>query len=67
MRLATYAIFDTGNLVVSFDEEDAAYDALDRIAREDDAATERLVLVAFDDAGRPVDDCVPGERIAHRV
>lgn len=32
----TYAIFDTGNLVASFDEEDAAHEALDRIAREDE-------------------------------
>ena len=63
----TYSIFDTGNLVASFDEEPAAQEALDRIARQDEAAGERLVLVAFDDDGRPVDDCVPGERIAHRV
>jgi hypothetical protein len=63
----TYAIFDTGNLVASFDEEDAAPEALDRIAREDEGAEARIVLVAFDDSGRAVDDCVPGERIAHRV
>jgi hypothetical protein len=58
-----YSIFDTGNLVVSFDREDAAYEALARLARED--TSDRLLLVAFDDDGNTIAECVPGERIAH--
>lgn len=60
----TYSIFDMGNLVVSFDREDAAYEALERIAREGIGAGDRLLLVAFDERGNAVSDCVPGERIA---
>lgn len=60
----TYSIFDNGNLVASFLVKDEAYVALERIAREDPAARERIVLFAFDDDGNVVDDCVPGERIA---
>ena len=63
----TYSIFDTGNLVVSFDREDSAYEALDRFVREAPEAEDRLLLVAFDDEGNAVDDCAPGERIAHAV
>lgn len=59
----TYSIFDTGNLVASFDREDTAAEALRRLA-EDPEAADRLLLVAFDDAGNPVADCGPGERIA---
>jgi fructoselysine-6-P-deglycase FrlB-like protein len=61
----TYSIFDTGNLVVSFDREDAAYEALERLAHEAPDAGDRLLLVAFDDEGNAVADCVPGARIAH--
>jgi hypothetical protein len=60
----TYSIFDNGNLVVSFDEEQAAYDALERLAREAPAGAENLLLVAFDDRGNAISDCAPGERIA---
>ncbi len=60
----TYSIFDTGNLVVSFEQEDAAYDAMNRIVRDDPASGDRLLLVAYDAQGRAVADCVPGERIA---
>ena len=59
----TYSIFDDGNLVASFDREDAATAALERIAADDAAASDRLVLVAFDDDGNAIADCVPGERI----
>lgn len=59
----TYSIFDDGNLVASFDREDAATEALERIAKEDAASSDRLLLVAFDDEGKPVADCIPGERI----
>jgi hypothetical protein len=63
----TYSIFDTGNLVVSFDREDDAYAALERFAQEAPEAGDRLLLVAFDAEGNAVDDCVPGERIARAV
>jgi hypothetical protein len=58
-----YSIFDTGNLVVSLDRESDAYEALARLARED--TSDRLLLVAFDDDGNTIAECVPGERIAH--
>lgn len=64
-KAMTYSIFDNGNLVVSFDREDEAHAALERIVRDDAAARDRIVLFAFDDDGNVVDDCVPGQRIAH--
>jgi hypothetical protein len=57
----TYSIFDTGNLVVSFEREDEAQDALRRIAHHDPRAADDLLLVAFDDTGRVVSECVVGE------
>lgn len=59
----TYSIFDAGNLVVSFGREDEAYEALERLAGENQDAADDLLLVAFDDAGNAVADCAPGERI----
>lgn len=60
----TYSIFDNGNLVVSFDREDEAHEALERLAGgENLEAADGLLLVAFDDAGHAVADCAPGERI----
>jgi len=59
----TYSIFDAGNLVVSFEREDAAHDALERMVREGADAESRLVLIAFDDDGNVVSDRVPGEHI----
>lgn len=63
MGLVTYSIFDTGSLVVSFDREDEAHDALERLAGNDAHVRGSLLLVAFDDAGNAVADCAPGERI----
>jgi hypothetical protein len=60
----TYSIFDNGDLVVSFDREDVAYDAFVRIAAENPQASAELLLVAFDEDGRMFDDCVPGTRLA---
>jgi hypothetical protein len=59
----TYSIFDAGNLVVSFDRADEAQAAFDRIAREDPAAHDRLLLVAFDDDGKALGDYAPGDRL----
>lgn len=50
----TYSIFDTGNLVVSFDREDEAREAFARLAHE--SAADDLVMFTFDDAGRVVDE-----------
>lgn len=63
MMVVTYSIFDAGNLVASFDREDEAYAALERLAAASGAAADGLLLVAFDDAGNAVADCAPGERI----
>jgi hypothetical protein len=59
----TYSIFDAGNLVASFDRDDEAYAALERLAAASDDARDALLLVAFDDAGNVIADCAPGERI----
>lgn len=59
----TYSIFDTSNLVASFDQADAAQEAFERMARENAAAQDRLLLFAFDDTGNAVADYAPGDRI----
>lgn len=62
----TYSIFDNGNLVVSFDRQDEAHDALERIATTNPEACDDLLLVAFDEDGRVVDDCAPdAARLTH--
>lgn len=61
----TYSILDSGNLVASFDEVDAAHEALERLAAVSPDARERLLLVAMNADGEIVADCVPGERVAH--
>lgn len=60
----TYSILDTGNLVTSFRDEDAAWDAMDRLTESDPDATERLLMIVADDAGNMVADYAPGERVA---
>jgi hypothetical protein len=62
----TYAILDNGNLVVSFDRANDAREAFERLVAENAEANDGLLLVAFDDAGRVVDDCVPGARLTRR-
>lgn len=64
MVVVPYSIFDAGSLVASFDREDVAYDALERLAVASPEARDGLIVVAFDDAGNVVADCAPGERIA---
>jgi hypothetical protein len=59
----TYSIFDAGNLVTSFDREDEAHEAFERLAHENAETSDGLLLVAFDDAGDIVADCIPGGRI----
>jgi hypothetical protein len=55
----TYSIFDAGNLVVSFDRDDEAHEALGRLARENAEAADGLLLVAFDRASKVVADALP--------
>jgi hypothetical protein len=59
----TYSIFDDGNLVASFEIEDEAQAALDRLAADEAQSSETLMLVAFDDDGNAVADCAPGESL----
>lgn len=63
MTVVTYSIFDSGNLVASFERDDEAYKALERLAVASVEAREALLLVAFDEAGNVIAECVPGERI----
>ena len=60
----TFSIFESGNLVVSFDEEAAAQAALERIAEEAPDSADLLLLVAFDDEGKVVGEAMPGQHIA---
>jgi hypothetical protein len=60
----TYSIFDSGNLVVSYDEPEAAQEALTRLAAAERGGADRLLLIAFDDDGHVVDEFAPGEHIA---
>lgn len=57
--LMTYSMLESGNLVVSYDDGDAARAALTRIAAETPDATECLLLVAFDDDGQLVAEVAP--------
>jgi hypothetical protein len=54
-----YAIFDsTGNLVESFEDEQAARKALDRIADAEPEAAEHVALFVYGEDGMPVGDPV---------
>lgn len=57
-----FVIFDDGNLVESFDDDNEAMKALSELAAVPEAEP-RLVLVAFDESGEPIADCIPGERL----
>lgn len=63
----TYAILDNGNLVDSFDQEDLAVVALDRLATAGSEVAQRLLLVTFDDHENVVADRVPDERIGQHA
>ena len=60
----TYAIFDAGNLVISFEGEEDAYRALERLAEESPDSSGGLLVVVFDAAGNAIANRAPGERIA---
>ncbi|MEJ7797447.1 MAG: hypothetical protein WKF42_03035 [Solirubrobacteraceae bacterium] len=63
----TYSILDNGNVVASFDQEDLAVAALDRLANASPEIAERLLLVIFDEHGHVVADRVPGERVSQHA
>lgn len=59
----TFSILDSGNLVASFDQVDAAQAALERLAAANADSSERLLLVEFGADGEIVGDYAPGERV----
>jgi hypothetical protein len=59
----TFSIFDSGNLVASYDDERAAMEALTQLAHDDPESADELVLVTFDDLGELVGDPVPGSSV----
>ncbi len=61
----TFSILDSGNLVASFDQVDAAHEALERLAAANADASERLLLVEHGAGGEIVADYAPGERVPH--
>ncbi len=62
----TFSIFDGGNLVASYDEEEAAIDALTQLVHDDPKSAEDVVLLTFDDRGEPVGEPVLGSSIRAR-
>ncbi len=57
-----FSIFDSGNLVVSYDDEDEAMKALAELAKDPEAES-KLLLMAFDATGDVVTTAIPGERL----
>ncbi|WP_027007816.1 hypothetical protein [Conexibacter woesei] len=60
----TFSIFDTGNLIATFTDAPTALTTLNRLAADSPETSERLLLVAFDASGNPIDDCLPGGHLA---
>jgi hypothetical protein len=62
----TFSIFDTGNLLASYDDEQVALDALTQLVSDDPESAAEIVLVRFDDLGEPVGDPVVGSSVLPR-
>lgn len=61
-----YVILDsTANLVDSFDREDEARAALEKIAREDPDSADEYALLTYDDHGHPVGAAIVAADLAH--
>jgi len=59
----TFSIFDSGNLIVSSEDERESVDAFKRLAAEaPDGRRDRYQLIGFDDAGEVVFDRAPATR-----
>jgi hypothetical protein len=59
----TFSIFDSGNLVASYNDEQAAIEALTQLVHDDPESAEDVVLVTFDDLGEPAGDPVTGSSV----
>ena len=56
----TFSIFDSGNLVRSFEDESEIWKAFERLAAEaPDSERDRYRLFAFDSVGNVIFDCAP--------
>jgi hypothetical protein len=54
-----YVIMDsTANLVDSFDQQDEARAALERIVRQDPEAADEYAIITYGDDGRPVGNAI---------
>jgi hypothetical protein len=57
--MSQYVILDsTANLVESFDDEQEARLALEKILRQDPASADQYALLAYADDGKPVGDAL---------
>lgn len=60
-----YAIFDsTGNLVESFEDEESARKALDRIVDAEPEAVEHLAVFVHCEDGRPIGDPIFADSVS---
>lgn len=64
----TYSILSlaSGNILESYDSEFRALEAAARLCVAEPVASESVAVVAFDDAGMPVDS-IDGDELAHRL
>lgn len=62
----TFSIFDSGNLVASYSDEEVAVDALAQLVRDDPESAEEIVLLKFDDLGQPIGEPMPGSSVRPR-
>ncbi|MEX2197080.1 MAG: hypothetical protein WD844_17545 [Thermoleophilaceae bacterium] len=54
-----YVLMDsTGNLIDSYDREEEAHAALNRIVHEEPEAADHVALLTYDDEGNPVGQAV---------
>lgn len=59
-----FSIFDSGNLVASYINEQDAVEALSELVQDDPEGAEQLVLIGFDDTDEPAGEPVVGSSIA---
>jgi hypothetical protein len=59
----TFSIFDSGNLVASFDDQQVAIDALAQLVHDDPETADEVVLIAFDENGEAFGEPVVGSSV----